>query len=242
MALQCFEHSQVDLMLSGHLHIYHSEIMAPETGGRALVAAQAGTTLSERLVAGYANSFNSVELDRNGIRIRICVARRTVGIGDVENLLQVSPDAAGGGRAVDIAAAGSVEPVSDDWITTRVTASLRLDRAVDADGIDVSANDGILTLSGTVPTTAQEREAVAVAGAINGVRRVKIYLVVDESERSMSESAACRRAPVLRAGDGLGRPLGRTARRPGRMAAADDISSRWPFCSAASAPSIRTGA
>jgi osmotically-inducible protein OsmY len=110
------------------------------------------------------------------------VARRTVGIGDVENLLHVAPDAADGEQAVDIGATGTGEPVSDDWITTRVTASLRLDRAVDADGIHVSADDGILSLSGTVPTSAQKREASAVAAAIDGVRRVEIHLVVDESE------------------------------------------------------------
>jgi hypothetical protein len=84
MALQCFEHSQVDLMLSGHLHIHHSEIMAAEAGGRALVAAQAGTTLSDRLVAGYPNSFNSIELDRNRIRIRIRCWSEDGGFRDCE--------------------------------------------------------------------------------------------------------------------------------------------------------------
>ncbi len=71
MALRCFGQSQVDLMLSGHLHIHHSETMAAQAGGRTLVAAQAGTTLSDRLVAGYANSFNAIEIDRDRIRIRI---------------------------------------------------------------------------------------------------------------------------------------------------------------------------
>jgi len=110
------------------------------------------------------------------------VARRTIGVGDVENLLHVAPDVADGGRADDLMAIGAGEPVSDDWIRTRVTASLRLDRDVDADGIDVSVSDGILTLSGTVPTSEQMREAGAVAGAIDGVRRVEIHLIVDGSE------------------------------------------------------------
>jgi 3',5'-cyclic AMP phosphodiesterase CpdA len=86
MALRCFAQSRVDLMLSGHLHIHHSEAMAPETGERALVAAQAGTTLSDRLVAGYANSFNVIELDRERIRIRVRCWSEEVGFTDCERL------------------------------------------------------------------------------------------------------------------------------------------------------------
>ena len=87
MALECFGRSQVDLMLSGHLHIYHSETMAAATGGRTLVAAQAGTTLSDRLVASYANSYNAIELDRHRIRIRFrCWSEDGGGFSDCERL------------------------------------------------------------------------------------------------------------------------------------------------------------
>jgi 3',5'-cyclic AMP phosphodiesterase CpdA len=86
MALQCFGQSQVDLMLSGHLHIHHSETMAAEAGGRTLVAAQAATTLSDRLVAGYANSFNAIEIDRERIRIDIRCWLDDGGFRDCERL------------------------------------------------------------------------------------------------------------------------------------------------------------
>ena len=54
--------------------------------GRALVAAQAATTRSDRLVAGYPNSFNSIELDRNLIRIRIRCWSEDGGVRDGERL------------------------------------------------------------------------------------------------------------------------------------------------------------
>lgn len=87
MALQCFGQSEVDLMLSGHLHIHHSETMAARSGERTLVAAQAGTTLSDRFKAGYPNSFNVIDLDQGRIRIRIrCWSEEAGGFRDCERL------------------------------------------------------------------------------------------------------------------------------------------------------------
>jgi 3',5'-cyclic AMP phosphodiesterase CpdA len=86
MALACFGESRVDLMLSGHLHIHHSETMAARTGERTLVAAQAGTTLSDRLKAGFPNSFNVIELDQERIRIRIRCWSDDGGFRDCERL------------------------------------------------------------------------------------------------------------------------------------------------------------
>jgi 3',5'-cyclic AMP phosphodiesterase CpdA len=86
MALQCFGHSRVDLALSGHLHIHHSETMAARSGKRTLVAAQAGTTFSDRLKAGYANSFNVIELDGERMRIRIRCWSEAGGFQDCEQL------------------------------------------------------------------------------------------------------------------------------------------------------------
>ena len=102
------------------------------------------------------------------------IARRTIGIGGVENLLWVRPDTTSTAQANQ----ATTEPVSDDWITTRVTASLRLDRALHAENIAVSSDRGILTLSGNVPTTAEKLEAGDVAEAIDGVERVDNRLVI----------------------------------------------------------------
>jgi osmotically-inducible protein OsmY len=107
------------------------------------------------------------------------VARRTIGIGDVENRLRVNPHFADVQRPAYPPA--HPEPITDDWITTRVTASLRLDRDVDARGIAVSADHGVLSLSGSVPTDAQKREAGDVADAIVGVQRVENRLGVSGS-------------------------------------------------------------
>jgi len=71
MALEQFTAGGVDLMLSGHLHLYHNEAMAVRPGERALVAAQAGTTISDRLLPGYPNSYNHITLAEDAIRITV---------------------------------------------------------------------------------------------------------------------------------------------------------------------------
>jgi hyperosmotically inducible periplasmic protein len=83
------------------------------------------------------------------------------------------------GAAITSAAEG----LSDTWLTARVAASLLFDRTVDAERIDVSTEDGVVTLSGQVPTAADKGEAGAVAGAIDGVERVENVLGVEEGAR-----------------------------------------------------------
>jgi osmotically-inducible protein OsmY len=104
--------------------------------------------------------------------LAVDIARRTTGVAAVHNHLTVDPDAsiADAARPAMMSAA---EDVSDTWISTRVLASLRFDQAVDATGIAVSAEDGVVTLSGQVPTAAERDEAAAVAADIQGVRQVK---------------------------------------------------------------------
>jgi osmotically-inducible protein OsmY len=106
------------------------------------------------------------------------IARRTEGVAAVDNRLTVDPDAtvADEAGAVMMSAA---EQVSDAWLTARVAASLRFDRTLDAALVDVSTQDGVVTLSGRVPTAADKREAAEVAAAIDGVARVENLIAVD---------------------------------------------------------------
>jgi osmotically-inducible protein OsmY len=108
------------------------------------------------------------------------IARRTSGVAEVENRLQVDPEA-GLAAEAEGAVESAVSTATDAWITTRVAASLRCDRAVDAERIDVSTEDGVVTLSGRVPSLAQKRLAAEIAGDIQGVREVTNALGVDES-------------------------------------------------------------
>ena len=104
------------------------------------------------------------------------IALRTVGVGRVDNLLQVAPTL--------IAAAGTsasaARAPADPWISTRVAASLKFDRAVEAGGVHVSTDDGVVTLSGRVPSAAQKDVAAEIAADIDGVRSVKNVLGVDD--------------------------------------------------------------
>jgi hyperosmotically inducible protein len=107
------------------------------------------------------------------------IARRTTGVAEVENRLTVDPDV-GIGDEVGAAMTSAAEGLTDAWLTARVAASLRFDRTVDAERIDVSTEDGVVTLSGQVPTPADKAEAAAVAAAIDGVKRVQDVLGVDQ--------------------------------------------------------------
>jgi osmotically-inducible protein OsmY len=107
------------------------------------------------------------------------IARRTTGVAQVENHLTVDPDA-GIGDEVGAAMTSAAEGLSDAWLTARVAASLRFDRTVDAERIDVSTQDGVVTLSGQVPTAADKAEAAVVAAAIDGVKRVEDVLGVEQ--------------------------------------------------------------
>ena len=96
------------------------------------------------------------------------IALRTVGVGRVDNELLVDPQAGDVGAASPSAAARPADP----WISTRVAASLRFDRTVDAGRVHVSTGDGVVTLSGWVPTAAEKRIAAEISGDIEDVKAV----------------------------------------------------------------------
>jgi hyperosmotically inducible periplasmic protein len=89
-------------------------------------------------------------------------ARRVDGVKDVKNLLQVVPESAR--KAVER---------SDDVIRDAVVASFTANKQVNASGINVqSVNKGVVLLSGKTDSLQSHLEAVQVANAVPGVRRV----------------------------------------------------------------------
>jgi hyperosmotically inducible protein len=89
-------------------------------------------------------------------------ARRIDGVKDVKNLLQVVPDSAR--KAVER---------GDDVIKDAVVASFNANKRVNASGIKVqSVNKGVVLLSGKTDSLQSHLEAVQVANAVPGVRRV----------------------------------------------------------------------
>lgn len=71
--------------------------------------------------------------------------------------------------------------MDDATITARVKTVLLNDPQVAATKIDVSTASGVVTLSGSVKSKADEARAVEVARTVTGVREVKSTLVVSVS-------------------------------------------------------------
>mgnify|MGYP002717280169 CR=1 FL=1 len=64
------------------------------------------------------------------------------------------------------------EAVSDTWITSKVKASFLADDSISGLDIKVETNEGVVSLSGVVPTDAERDLAVEKAKAIKGVTSV----------------------------------------------------------------------
>ena len=64
------------------------------------------------------------------------------------------------------------QTMDDATITARVKTALLNDPQVHATGIDVNTANGVVTISGTVPSPADIDRAVSVARQVNGVKNV----------------------------------------------------------------------
>lgn len=64
------------------------------------------------------------------------------------------------------------EAVTDTWITSKVKASFLADNSISGLDIKVETNQGVVSLSGVVPTDAERDLAVEKAKAIKGVTAV----------------------------------------------------------------------
>ena len=75
-------------------------------------------------------------------------------------------------------AAAASEAVADATIVTKINAALLADDRLKATKIDVKAQDGHVTLTGTAPDAGSQTRATTLAAAVNGVRSVDNQLVV----------------------------------------------------------------
>lgn len=66
----------------------------------------------------------------------------------------------------------ATETVGDSWITTKVKAELRATKGVDGNAVSVDTKDGVVTLTGVLPTHTEVKKATAAAKSINGVKNV----------------------------------------------------------------------
>lgn len=64
------------------------------------------------------------------------------------------------------------EAVSDAWITTKVKSELATTKGVHSMDISVRTTDGVVTLTGVLPSKTAVRKAVAAAESVKGVKDV----------------------------------------------------------------------
>jgi len=69
--------------------------------------------------------------------------------------------------------------MDDKDLRAAIEQALDWEPIIDAKGIGVAVQDGVVTLSGHVPTYAEKREAEKVAGAVRGVKAVACELEVE---------------------------------------------------------------
>lgn len=83
-----------------------------------------------------------------------------------------APVIVGTAYANDNDKAGSDQPVTDTWITTKVKSELATTEGVKSGDISVKTVDGVVTLTGTQATQVAVKKAIAAAESVKGVRKV----------------------------------------------------------------------
>lgn len=76
------------------------------------------------------------------------------------------------GEVVGNAAEETGEVISDSWITTKVKSQFAADSLVKALDINVTTNDGVVTLAGIVDSSAARNQAISITRGTKGVKRV----------------------------------------------------------------------
>jgi hypothetical protein len=70
------------------------------------------------------------------------------------------------------------QPSPGAQLAAKVKSALRNSRTLDAQGVDVTAADGVVTLHGTVPEAEESRRIASFVSQMDGVRSVVNNLVV----------------------------------------------------------------
>jgi outer membrane lipopolysaccharide assembly protein LptE/RlpB len=84
-----------------------------------------------------------------------------------------------GGGAGSIAGKADASPIGTDVsiedaeLTAKVRAALSSEPSLQSQRIDVDTQDAVVTLEGTVESSAMRDRAIAIAGAVNGVVEVR---------------------------------------------------------------------
>ena len=114
-----------------------------------------------------------------GAWLRFPRAEQPVAIGTADSVETARERGAEVGEKVAIAAAKVKETAGEAALTSKIKAKMVLDDNIRARAIDVTTNDAIVTLSGTVPSVDEHDRAVRLARETAGVTRVVDRLRVE---------------------------------------------------------------
>ncbi|MDO9318361.1 MAG: BON domain-containing protein [Gammaproteobacteria bacterium] len=99
------------------------------------------------------------------------LAENTNGVVSVKNDLTIQPGAASQ-SAASPTTEGAGQAISDSWITTKVKSTFTLSNNVHSRDISVTTTDGVVVLTGTVRSGAEQELAIALAQNVRGVQSV----------------------------------------------------------------------
>ncbi len=152
------------------------------------VATLSGTVATEadRAKAGSLAKVNGVSRVENQIVVDLDAGTTGTAGAVRDKSKEGSQDAYGksksaGEKTVDAAKKGvskTGEAITDGSITTRIKAGFVNEDALKNSSIDVDTKDGVVTLSGTVPTAAGRARAVSIAKGTEGVKNVMDKLTI----------------------------------------------------------------
>jgi len=101
----------------------------------------------------------------------IKLAKETSGVRDVKDMISVRSGSASGNAPEPNRTVG--EHIDDAGITMRVKARLLDDPTVKGLKIDVDTRDGVVFLTGSVPSDAERKQAIELARTTEGVKAVQ---------------------------------------------------------------------
>ena len=100
------------------------------------------------------------------------IAKGVDGVKSVVNDIAIGVRTESIGHKAEKAADATGEAVSDTWITTKVKSSLLTDSKIKDGDVSVTTTDGVVALTGTVPTSSQKEHATTSIKKIKGVKSV----------------------------------------------------------------------
>jgi osmotically-inducible protein OsmY len=110
----------------------------------------------------------------------LSIARSVDGVQDVTDKLQVAAATTAAAGAVTSASTGTgpVDRLEDAWVTTKIQSKYFMDDVVKGRRVNVTTQNGVVTLSGQVHSQAEKQRAEALARETEGVARVQNRLVI----------------------------------------------------------------